>query len=105
MGRVRCTNIRDQCPKLTCNDAISVPGQCCKVCPEQLKCKSENQENKLTPYIFISIQLFLFGSHVDAAKENDVPYEDPKDNNRGMSNSIYSQKNSSIHNFFELWDN
>ena len=31
--------MKNDCPRLDCNDAVSVPGKCCKVCPEQLKSK------------------------------------------------------------------
>lgn len=29
--------MKSECPKLECNDAVSVPGQCCKICPETLR--------------------------------------------------------------------
>lgn len=35
VGRVRCKNIKTDCPKPTCPDPILLPGRCCKVCPGQ----------------------------------------------------------------------
>merc|ERR1719402_146993 len=35
VGRVRCKNIKTECPKPTCPDPILLPGRCCKVCPGQ----------------------------------------------------------------------
>jgi len=35
VGRVRCKNIKTDCPKPTCTDPILLPGRCCKVCPGQ----------------------------------------------------------------------
>ena len=35
VGRVRCKNIKTECPKPTCLDPILLPGRCCKVCPGQ----------------------------------------------------------------------
>lgn len=33
VGRVACKNIKTECPKVTCQDPILLPGRCCKVCP------------------------------------------------------------------------
>ncbi|CAG7818918.1 unnamed protein product [Allacma fusca] len=41
VGRIKCRNVKGDCPKLDCDDAISMPGKCCKTCPEQFK-NSEN---------------------------------------------------------------
>ena len=35
VGRVRCKNIKDECPKPTCKDPVLLPGRCCKVCSGQ----------------------------------------------------------------------
>ena len=35
VGRVRCKNIKTECPKPTCMDPVLLPGRCCKVCPGQ----------------------------------------------------------------------
>merc|ERR1719150_1729351 len=35
VGRVRCKNIKTECPKPTCPNPILLPGRCCKVCPGQ----------------------------------------------------------------------
>eukprot|EP00092_Neocalanus_flemingeri_P058871 GFUD01070264.1.p1 GENE.GFUD01070264.1~~GFUD01070264.1.p1 ORF type:complete len:935 (-),score=111.94 GFUD01070264.1:1839-4643(-) len=35
VGRVRCKNIKTECPKPTCPDPVLLPGRCCKVCPGQ----------------------------------------------------------------------
>uniref|UniRef100_A0A182FME1 VWFC domain-containing protein n=1 Tax=Anopheles albimanus TaxID=7167 RepID=A0A182FME1_ANOAL len=33
VGRVQCRNIKNECPKPTCDDPILLPGRCCKSCP------------------------------------------------------------------------
>jgi len=35
VGRVRCKNIKSDCPKPSCPDPILLAGRCCKVCPGQ----------------------------------------------------------------------
>ncbi|XP_023344783.1 dorsal-ventral patterning protein Sog [Eurytemora carolleeae] len=35
VGRVRCKNIKSECPKPSCPEPILLPGRCCKVCPGQ----------------------------------------------------------------------
>lgn len=44
MGRIRCKNVKSDCPKLNCNDAVRLPGQCCKVCPDIYKSKCKHQD-------------------------------------------------------------
>jgi len=36
VGRVRCKNIKTECPKPSCSDPVLLPGRCCKVCPGQM---------------------------------------------------------------------
>ncbi|KFM80976.1 Dorsal-ventral patterning protein Sog, partial [Stegodyphus mimosarum] len=33
MSRVRCKNIKNDCPKPTCEDPVLLPQRCCKTCP------------------------------------------------------------------------
>lgn len=33
MSRVRCENIKNDCPKPTCDDPVLLPERCCKTCP------------------------------------------------------------------------
>ncbi|XP_020300569.1 dorsal-ventral patterning protein Sog isoform X2 [Pseudomyrmex gracilis] len=33
IARVQCRNIKNECPKLTCNEPVLLPGRCCKSCP------------------------------------------------------------------------
>ncbi|XP_058127543.1 dorsal-ventral patterning protein Sog [Anopheles ziemanni] len=33
VGRVQCRNIKNECPKPSCDDPILLPGRCCKICP------------------------------------------------------------------------
>lgn len=33
VARVQCRNIKNDCPKVTCEDPVRVAGRCCKVCP------------------------------------------------------------------------
>lgn len=33
VARVQCRNIKNECPKPTCDDPILLPGRCCKTCP------------------------------------------------------------------------
>ena len=35
VGRVRCKNIKSECPKPTCPEPVLLPGRCCKICPGQ----------------------------------------------------------------------
>lgn len=35
VGKVRCKNFKHECPKTNCKDAIRLPNQCCKTCPNQ----------------------------------------------------------------------
>ncbi|CAG7786079.1 unnamed protein product [Allacma fusca] len=37
VGRIKCRNVKNDCPPVDCSDAVSVPGKCCKICPEKLK--------------------------------------------------------------------
>ena len=39
VGRVRCKNIKSECPAPTCDDPVLLPGRCCKVCPGQMDSK------------------------------------------------------------------
>lgn len=32
VARVQCKNIKNECPKPTCEDPILLPGRCCKTC-------------------------------------------------------------------------
>ncbi|KFM78472.1 Dorsal-ventral patterning protein Sog, partial [Stegodyphus mimosarum] len=32
MSRVRCKNIKNDCPKPTCEDPVLLPQRCCKTC-------------------------------------------------------------------------
>jgi len=36
VGRVRCKNIKTECPKPTCPDPVLLDGRCCKVCKGQI---------------------------------------------------------------------
>lgn len=33
VARVQCRNIKNECPKPTCDEPILLPGRCCKACP------------------------------------------------------------------------
>lgn len=33
VARVRCRNIKTECPKVTCAAPVILPGACCKTCP------------------------------------------------------------------------
>ncbi|XP_051963635.1 chordin-like [Xyrauchen texanus] len=33
-GKVSCRNMKQDCPELTCDDPVLLPGQCCKSCPK-----------------------------------------------------------------------
>lgn len=33
VARVQCRNIKNECPKPTCEEPILLPGRCCKTCP------------------------------------------------------------------------
>ncbi|XP_054013502.1 dorsal-ventral patterning protein Sog [Hylaeus anthracinus] len=33
VARVHCRNIKNECPKLTCDEPVLLPGRCCKSCP------------------------------------------------------------------------
>lgn len=33
VARVQCRNIKNECPKPTCDEPILLPGRCCKTCP------------------------------------------------------------------------
>jgi chordin len=41
VGRVKCKNIRSECPKPDCAEPQLLPGRCCKVCSGQTNSKSE----------------------------------------------------------------
>ncbi|KAM0726218.1 Dorsal-ventral patterning protein Sog [Formica fusca] len=36
IARVQCRNIKNECPKLTCDEPVLLPGRCCKSCPGDL---------------------------------------------------------------------
>lgn len=33
VARVQCKNIKNECPKPTCDEPVLLPGRCCKTCP------------------------------------------------------------------------
>lgn len=33
VARVKCRNIKDDCPKPSCDEPVLLPGRCCKTCP------------------------------------------------------------------------
>jgi hypothetical protein len=33
VAKVHCRNIKNECPKPTCDEPVLYPGRCCKVCP------------------------------------------------------------------------
>ncbi|KAL2734511.1 dorsal-ventral patterning protein Sog isoform X1 [Vespula maculifrons] len=33
IARVQCRNIKNECPKPTCDEPVLLPGRCCKSCP------------------------------------------------------------------------
>ncbi|KAH0561490.1 hypothetical protein KQX54_017098, partial [Cotesia glomerata] len=33
VARVQCRNIKNECPKLNCEEPVLLPGKCCKSCP------------------------------------------------------------------------
>lgn len=35
VGRVQCRNIKSECPPVTCDEPILLPGKCCKTCPNE----------------------------------------------------------------------
>ncbi|XP_042225564.1 dorsal-ventral patterning protein Sog-like isoform X1 [Homarus americanus] len=35
VARVRCRNVKTECPKVTCRDPVILPGQCCKTCASE----------------------------------------------------------------------
>lgn len=41
VGYPKCRSIKDECPKLNCNKPVSMPGKCCKVCPDEMQSKFE----------------------------------------------------------------
>ena len=45
VGRVRCKNIKSECPAPTCDHPELLPGRCCKVCPGQTDSKLPRKEN------------------------------------------------------------
>lgn len=40
VARVQCRNIKNECPKPTCEEPILLPGRCCKTCPGDSHSKS-----------------------------------------------------------------
>uniref|UniRef100_A0A6M2DZ75 Putative secreted protein n=1 Tax=Xenopsylla cheopis TaxID=163159 RepID=A0A6M2DZ75_XENCH len=36
VARVQCRNIKNECPKPTCDEPVLHPGRCCKTCPDDL---------------------------------------------------------------------
>lgn len=36
VAKVQCKNIKDECPKPTCDEPVLFPGICCKICPDDL---------------------------------------------------------------------
>lgn len=39
VARVQCKNIKNECPKISCDEPVQLPGRCCKTCPEDLYSK------------------------------------------------------------------
>ncbi|XP_031638652.1 dorsal-ventral patterning protein Sog-like [Contarinia nasturtii] len=36
LARTQCRNIKNECPKLDCDEPLQLPGKCCKVCPGKI---------------------------------------------------------------------
>jgi len=48
IARVQCRNIKNECPKLTCDEPVLLPGRCCKSCPGDFS----KLRNNTYPYYF-----------------------------------------------------
>jgi len=48
IARVQCRNIKNDCPKLTCDEPVLLPGRCCKSCPGDFS-KLRNASDHLLP--------------------------------------------------------
>uniref|UniRef100_A0A182TUQ0 VWFC domain-containing protein n=1 Tax=Anopheles melas TaxID=34690 RepID=A0A182TUQ0_9DIPT len=46
VGRVQCRNIKNECPKPTCDDPILLPGRCCKTCPGDAQTTIHSEFNR-----------------------------------------------------------
>ncbi|XP_014241548.1 dorsal-ventral patterning protein Sog [Cimex lectularius] len=44
VGRVQCRNIKHECPQLSCDEPVMMPGKCCKVCPSDVQNKDIPQD-------------------------------------------------------------
>lgn len=40
MAKVRCRNIKNECPEPSCDTPVLLPGRCCKTCPGDVNSKS-----------------------------------------------------------------
>uniref|UniRef100_A0A8D2L5L3 Chordin n=1 Tax=Varanus komodoensis TaxID=61221 RepID=A0A8D2L5L3_VARKO len=47
MGKVSCKNIKHTCPPTPCQEAVLLPGQCCKTCPKATSNTLEKSRNLL----------------------------------------------------------
>ncbi|XP_049823300.1 dorsal-ventral patterning protein Sog isoform X3 [Aethina tumida] len=47
VARVKCRNIKNECPEVNCDNPVQKPGQCCKMCPEDFKNGTLQQEPSL----------------------------------------------------------
>ncbi|XP_075238029.1 chordin short gastrulation [Lycorma delicatula] len=52
IGKVHCRNIKNECPKPTCDEPVLPPGKCCKVCPGD-KNSPDNITDDLVPIISV----------------------------------------------------
>ena len=51
VGRVRCKNIKTECPKVNCADPVLLPGRCCKICPGETDSKLHSFTDSIGPSI------------------------------------------------------
>lgn len=52
IARAQCKNIKNECPKPTCDEPVLMPGKCCKVCPGETMSKSSGgsgQHSSMSP--------------------------------------------------------
>lgn len=64
VARVQCRNIKNECPKLDCDEPVQLPGKCCKACPGKT-----NGKNLI---IFLSLYCWCANAFSDKRLQNKI---------------------------------
>lgn len=63
VARVQCKNIKNECPKPTCDEPILLPGRCCKTCTGENTSKCTSVSVSIVVATTIETFIFFYDHH------------------------------------------